>query len=168
MSGIHPFSLVRYSTMSCALHFTAIRSISGVTATLSSNFRRLPLPACSEDDLPESVLSTSIRTRPRSLRRIAMVMGRLPFRAGVAPWSNRNRTRGTHPASTALVRAYPSCALAFGGRMCGQAYTYRRNGSGGSRSDQVAPGLRASTRNRRLGRSGANDAVLAGCLRLRK
>ena len=85
MSGIHPFSLVRYSTMSCALHFTAALNISGVISTLSSNFRRFPSALPLEDDFPVSVLSTSILTRPRSLRWMAMIMGRLFFWAGVAP-----------------------------------------------------------------------------------
>lgn len=85
MSGIHPFSLVRYSTMSCALHLTATLSISGVTPTLSSSFRRFPLALLLEDDIPASILSTSILTSPRSLRWMAMMMGRLLFHAGVAP-----------------------------------------------------------------------------------
>lgn len=85
MSGIHPFSLVRYSMMSCALHLTAAFSISGVTSTLSSSFRRFPLALLLEDDVPASILSTSILTRPRSLRWMAIMMGRLLFQAGVAP-----------------------------------------------------------------------------------
>ena len=164
MSGIHPFSLVRYSTMSCALHFTAALSISGVTSTLSSNFRRFPLPLGDG-----TILSTSILTKARSLRRMATITGKLPFQHGVAPWSNKNRTSGMNPTCTALVNAYPSCESAFGGRRHGHAYRYLRKGSGGSRSDQSESEsvalCAASARNRRLGRSGAGRGSPGSVLR---